>query len=155
MEKELSLKKKDAGIYVLVVSVAHPLWIKPGKLPEREFQKGIYFYIGRAKQHLRGRLARHFRAEKKLFWHVDYLLQKASIAEIWCRLGFFDECRIASAIIEVCGTTCAPIPGFGTSDCRCPSHLIYYSGDSKFLLPLRYSIHFREVQTHAIDDNPF
>lgn len=153
-DRELLLRKKDAGSYVLVMYVSRPFWIKAGKLPDREFQRGFYFYIGRAKQHLRGRVARHLRAEKKLFWHIDYLLQKVSIAEIWCRSGFFDECRIASAIIEVCRETCTPISGFGASDCRCPSHLIHYCGDRKFLAPLRNSIHLREVQIDDINSLP-
>lgn len=150
--KEPRLKKEDAGSYVLVLDLKKPCRIKAGKLPQREFRAGTYFYIGRARKHLRGRLNRHLRTEKELFWHVDYLLQEARTKEIWCRLGFFDECQLASEIIEAFRETCSPIPGFGASDCRCPGHLIYYCGEDSILSPLRNKINCREVR---IDDNQF
>jgi len=150
----MRLNNKDTGCYVLVVCVELPCWIKAGKLSEREFEKGLYLYIGRAKRNLRGRLARHLRAEKKLFWHIDYLLQQAFIEKIWCRLAYFDECRIFSSILKVCGKTCLAIPGFGASDCRCPSHLIQYSGERSFLACSLNSIHLREVPIDDIDNNP-
>lgn len=148
------MKKLDTGCYVLVLCVKRPCWIKAGKLPEREFEKGLYLYIGRAKRFLRGRLARHLRTKKKLFWHIDYLLQKSLIEKIWCRLGYFDECQIVSSIIEVCGESCSSIPAFGASDCRCPGHLIHHRGKRIRLAPLLNSIHLREVQTDDIDNIP-
>ncbi|MEE9502742.1 MAG: GIY-YIG nuclease family protein [Candidatus Aminicenantaceae bacterium] len=146
MAEELCLRKENNGSYVLVLHVQQPCWVKAGKLPEREFLPGIYLYIGRAKKHLRGRLTRHLRTEKKLFWHVDYLLRKVQIKEIWCRLDFFNECQIASEIIGACGEYCSLILGFGASDCQCPSHLIYYYGEDSFLSPLRNKINLRKVR---------
>lgn len=155
MSDELRLKKKDAGIYILILHVVHPCRIKTGRLAERVFQKGTYLYIGRAKQYLRGRLARHLRAEKKLFWHIDYLLRRAFIKEIWCQLDFFNECQITARIIETCGKGCSPIPGFGASDCLCPSHLIFYNGDDSLLSSIREEIKLREVRIDDIENYPF
>jgi Uri superfamily endonuclease len=150
MTEELNLRKENKGSYVLVLFMQKPSWIKAGKLPKREFRPGIYLYIGRAKKHLRGRLARHLRSEKKFFWHIDYLLREARIKEIWYQLDFFNECHIASEIIEACGEDCSPILGFGASDCQCPSHLIYYNGEHSFLSSLRNKSTLNEVKIHDI-----
>lgn len=147
----MRLEKENVGSYVLVIHVKKPCRIKAGKLPSREFEAGIYLYIGRAKKYLRGRLSRHLRTEKQLFWHVDYLLRKARIKEIWCRLDFFNECQITSEIFHLCKETCSVIRGFGASDCRCPSHLIYYYGEDNFLRLLLNKIHLKEVCTHDIE----
>lgn len=155
MADELVLGRENKGSYVLVLQTQKPSRIKAGSLPEREYPPGIYFYIGRAKRYLRGRLARHLRTEKKLFWHIDYLLRKAKIKAIWCRPGFFDECHIASEIIELYGKSCSPILGFGASDCRCSSHLIHTSGEDRFLSPLRRKIDCREVSIDDIKNIPF
>jgi Uri superfamily endonuclease len=149
-EEEFRLNKENSGCYVLVLKMTQPCRIKAGKLPEREFPPGIYFYVGRAKRHLRGRLLRHLRIEKKLFWHVDYLLRYAQIKEFWCRLGFFDECHIASKILTTCGKDCSSILGFGASDCHCRSHLIYYEGEEILLSRLLKIITLEKVR---IDDN--
>jgi Uri superfamily endonuclease len=147
----LRLKKEDAGSYVLVLEVNKPCQLKAGKFPKREFQAGFYLYIGRAKRYLRGRLARHLRKEKKWFWHIDYLLREARIKEIWCRLNSFNECQIASEIIGVYKEVCSPILGFGSSDCRCPSHLIHcYRGDS-FLSSRLSEINLKEVRIDEIE----
>jgi Uri superfamily endonuclease len=153
MAKELCLKKEECGSYVLVLNVKKPCRIKAGKLPERELRAGIYLYIGRAKRYLRGRLVRHLRKKKKLFWHIDYLLQKARIKTIWCRPNFFDECQIASEIMRECKEFCSHIHGFGASDCLCPSHLIYYYGEDNFLISLLSKINLQEVRIDDIDKN--
>jgi Uri superfamily endonuclease len=144
----LRLKKENTGSYVLVLNVQQPCRIKAGKLPEREFQPGIYLYIGRAKKYLRGRLFRHLRKNKKLFWHIDYLLQNAQFKEVWCRLNFFNECQMADKIIRICEEDCSLIPGFGSSDCQCPSHLIYFYGESRVLSVLRNELGLRKVKIY-------
>lgn len=151
MAEELHLKKEDAGSYVLVTHVKKPCRIKAGKLPGGEIRAGIYLYIGRAKKHLRGRIIRHLKTEKKLFWHIDYLLREARIKKIWCRLDFFNECQIALEIIGVCGESCFPIQGFGASDCRCASHLIYYYGSDTFLSHMLSKIKLKEVRIDDIE----
>ena len=154
MADELLLSRENKGSYVLVLQMREPCLMKAGKLPEREYPPGIYFYIGRAKRHLGGRLARHLRTEKKLFWHIDYLLQKAHIKEIWCRSGYFNECQLTSDIIEMCGEYSSPIPGFGASDCHCSSHLIHYCGEDISLSPIRHKINCREVSIDDIKNFP-
>jgi sugar fermentation stimulation protein A len=86
---------------------------------------------------LSARLARHQRKTKRLHWHVDYLTAKADrIIALPIRSSQRLECRIAetlSAILE-------PGPrGFGSSDCRCATHLFFSPTD-----PL-HTAHFHQV----------
>jgi Uri superfamily endonuclease len=155
MADERHINNTNNGSYVLVLSLGQPCRIRAGRLPERNYPAGLYFYIGRAKRNLRGRLARHLTTEKKLFWHIDYLLRNAEIEEIWCRPGYFDECQLASDITGMCGKDSSPIPGFGASDCHCSSHLIYYSGEGSLLNLLRNKINHRKVKIDDIKNNPF
>jgi Uri superfamily endonuclease len=75
---------------------------------------------------MQARIARHLRNEKKLKWHIDYLLAspQASIDKV-IRYTL-PECEInqrAAGIILVVG--------FGASDCHagCGSHLKYLGPD--------------------------
>ena len=92
-----------------------------------KFKKGYYVYIGSAMNSLVARINRHLSDDKKMHWHIDYLL-KSEHSEI--RDVLFNvsdekiECDLASAIAENGG----PIPKFGCSDCSCSSHLIYFKG---------------------------
>ncbi len=64
------------------------------------------------------RLERHLRTEKKLFWHIDYFLEKAHIRKIYIAEGE-KECKVAQKM------NLPGVKGFGCSDCKCPSHLFY------------------------------
>jgi len=69
-------------------------------------------------------LARHLRAEKRLHWHIDYLLQHARIEAIWYQLGRERlECVWARTLAQA--PNVQPVaPGFGASDCTCRTHLL-------------------------------
>jgi HEAT repeat protein len=61
---------------------------------------------------------------KALHWHVDYLREHAAWGGAWVHLSDKRlECDWALALRHLPGAR-APVPGFGTSDCRCPTHLI-------------------------------
>ena len=118
---------KDRGLYVLVLRLKKGQKIKIAKLPETYFSPGCYFYVGRAKRGLKKRLERHLRKDKKLFWHIDYLLRKAEVLDVWIKLNSFNECRIVSQIRKFLKTSGIPQKKFGSSDCRCSSHVLYLS----------------------------
>lgn len=74
------------------------------------------------------RLHRHLREDKKLHWHIDYLLREARITGILVYgAATRAECRIA----EIIGKKYPVIAGFGSSDCRCPGHLFYSGKEMK------------------------
>ena len=108
------------GSYVLIAKINEPRRIKVGKLGEIYFKKGYYAYVGSALNSLEKRIGRHIRKEKKLRWHIDYLLQHASIKKIFYKeSNEKEECMIASKF------DLSYIPKFGSSDCNCKSHLFY------------------------------
>jgi Uri superfamily endonuclease len=117
--------------------------------PEANFKRGIYLYVGRAKNGLQGRIKRHLRKEKKTFWHIDYLLQKAEVQEVWIKRDFFDECRTALEIKEILKDSSFPLKKFGASDCRCQSHLFYLAERKTDLEPLRKKLSFEKANIHG------
>ncbi|MBN1267604.1 MAG: GIY-YIG nuclease family protein [Anaerolineales bacterium] len=126
MSTETLVFNPDPGLYVLLLSLESPSLIRVGALGEYFLTAGLYAYIGSAKGPggLRARLKRHLRPgkEKKIHWHIDYLLQHTSVQTIFYTRDLSQsECKWASAVTRL--GTCFP-PRFGASDCSCPGHLI-------------------------------
>lgn len=117
---------RDSGTYTLVIALGVGLRLRIGKLGIHNFPPGYYVYVGSALGGLSCRLRRHLRSEKRLHWHIDYLLRQAAVAQIWYAMGPDRlECKWNVILRNLPGA--APsIPGFGASDCRCSSHLTYF-----------------------------
>ena len=114
------------GSYVLLVELPDDRYIPIGKLGRVFFPKACYAYVGSAMNGFAARLGRHLRREKKLHWHIDYFLKEAEIREIvLCRTDERVECALSLALAKHFPF----IPGFGSSDCKCDSHL--YFGNEK------------------------
>lgn len=136
--------KKTKGLYILVLRLRERQEISVGKLANTTFWPGIYLYVGRARSGLAGRIRRHLRKEKKFFWHIDYFLQRAEIKDIWIKDNDFDECQAARAIENNIGGSLSPLIKFGSSDCRCLSHLVFVP-DKKHLASLRKKMAFQRI----------
>jgi Uncharacterized conserved protein len=122
------LSQDTKGSYVLLIELAVSKDILVGKLGYISFPKAFYAYVGSAMNGFKARLPRHLRREKKLHWHIDYLLQEARIADIiLCPGEQRTECLIAQAMAE----EFASISDFGCSDCCCGSHLYYDKDKNK------------------------
>ncbi|NLE05288.1 MAG: GIY-YIG nuclease family protein [Crenarchaeota archaeon] len=120
---------KVKGIYVLVIRLQKDAIIKVGSLGEKKFANGLYMYVGSAQNGLEQRIKRHLKKEKRIFWHIDYLLenQAASIEKIFTKQGEKNlECQIAQQISKKGN----PIINFGCSDCKCKSHLFKIDDDA-------------------------
>ena len=114
------------GSYVLVLELPEEQAITVGSLGFIDFRSGYYAYVGSALNGLEPRLNRHLRQNKRSRWHIDYLLQKASIsAVITCQTDERIECDISRTL----GQLYSSVPGFGSSDCRCRSHLYFSTGE--------------------------
>jgi sugar fermentation stimulation protein A len=116
---------RDRGVYLLLVSVPRRLGAACGALGRLEFEAGLYAYVGRARRGLASRLARHHRREKRLRWHIDYLLQAVGpgcVSSLSLPAAGLPECRLARMVLQ---RARGFVPRFGCSDCRCPSHLFY------------------------------
>ena len=110
------------GSYVLIMEMKESERIEIGKLGSIDLKKGYYAYVGSAMNGLAKRIERHLSNEKKTHWHIDYLLKKARIIEIWIlESNKKRECEIAEKLDE----NLIAIERFGSSDCKCNSHLFY------------------------------
>lgn len=110
------------GTYVLIVNLRTDKRLKIGKLGAKRFKTGAYAYVGSALNNLEARIERHLSNEKKLHWHIDYLLPEAEIISVICgETNQRKECEVAENLAENLST----VPGFGASDCNCRSHLFY------------------------------
>ena len=109
------------GSYLLVITLNDRLNIEVGKLGEILFDRGYYIYTGSAWNGIEQRLRRHFREDKRIRWHIDYLttLKKPEYAIIIQNKRI--ECKMASLLSKLFNS----IRGFGSSDCKCYSHLFY------------------------------
>lgn len=111
--------------YCLIIKLSQNSIISVGKLGKLAFKKGYYVYTGSALNSVDARIKRHLRTEKKLFWHIDYLLNSpySSIKEfILERSPDKWECNVAQEISR----KGEGIEAFGCSDCKCSSHLLYF-----------------------------
>jgi Uri superfamily endonuclease len=116
---------------VLIIQVDENVDVTVGALGKLTFEKGLYVYVGSAQANLEQRIKRHLGKEKRLFWHIDYLLND-SVARIvkvlYKQVDRIEECELA----EVIGERGESVEGFGCSDCSCKSHL-FRIGDYRFL----------------------
>ncbi len=114
------------GSYILLIGLPGGQTIAIGSRKALYFPRGYYAYVGSAISGFKSRLNRHLRDDKKLHWHIDYLLQKASINSIiLCRTTDRVECTVAQALSRQFDS----VPGFGSSDCKCRSHLFLAAGE--------------------------
>lgn len=121
----------NSGVYQLLIEVPVRMKIVIGNLGWIRFQPGFYIYTGSAKNTLWQRLNRHFSDLKSNFWHIDYLLQYSEIAAYYFEqfeAGL--ECRLNKTTKEQYFQS-EYVPGFGSSDCKCHSHLIYLGNSNK------------------------
>jgi len=120
--------KSATGTYMLLIQLPQSARVAVGRLGTLAFRVGWYAYAGSAlgPGGLQARLARHARIEKRIHWHIDYLLEQARLVQSWqiaCPIRL--ECAWAAALLKLSNAQVA-IHRFGASDCRCPGHLIYW-----------------------------
>ena len=118
------------GSYVLALRLGAPRTLHVGRLGALDLPAGWYLYAGSARGSggLPARLARHGRRlgpDKRARWHIDYLREQAIWGGAWgCAAGERQECAWAAALRGLPGAQVVA-PGFGSSDCRCSTHLVY------------------------------
>lgn len=119
------------AIYVLIINVERACKVKVGALGDIIFDEGLYAYVGSAQSNFHQRINRHLSKEKKLFWHIDYLLNSkyTKIKKILFKQGKkIEECNVAKLISEFG----KKISKFGSSDCDCNTHLFKIKTDNFF-----------------------
>lgn len=119
------------GIYVLIIQISKSIRVYVGTLGSVYFKASLYAYVGSAQSNLEKRIERHLKKTKHKFWHVDYLLDSVGVKVLkvfYREAGKAEECLIAKNL----GAKGTPMIGFGSSDCKCESHLFKIE-DSSFL----------------------
>jgi Uri superfamily endonuclease len=110
------------GSYIILLELKNDEKIQIGRLGSIFFKKGYYAYVGSALNGLEQRIKRHLREDKKMHWHIDFLLKYGEIKKIFYKE---DEMRKECDIANVLSKELELILGFGCSDCKCKSHLFY------------------------------
>jgi sugar fermentation stimulation protein A len=125
--ESIEREAEDRGNYLLVLKLNRSRKITIGKLGDFSLQPGYYVYVGSAMGNLSARMERHRRLRKRHHWHIDYLRAEAEFqAVLAIRSSISLECQIAEKMKGLCDWF---QPGFGSSDCSCPSHLFGLKSD--------------------------
>jgi sugar fermentation stimulation protein A len=119
---KVGIDSRARGSYILIVEIPRRVRMDVGALGPLEFPQGFYAYCGSAMGGLGARINRHLRRKKKTQWHIDYLLKKGRTNRVLYALTNERlECQLADGL----GYAFNNYPGFGSSDCHCPSHLFF------------------------------
>ena len=114
------MNNTDEITYQLTIQLTSARRIEVGKLGIVDFTTGRYVYTGSALRNLEARIARHLRKDKRLHWHIDYLLAASEAKVVGVERFTQSECDVNQ---KTHGTLW--VAGFGASDCHngCGSHL--------------------------------
>jgi Uri superfamily endonuclease len=120
------------GSYALVLRLDGEAEAVVGKLATHRFLPGYYLYLGSALGGIHSRVRRHVAGGRRLHWHIDYLRQLADVVEVWYMVSSQSlECRWYRAAAGMPEAQVA-VAGFGSSGCRCASHLLYFASAPSF-----------------------
>ena len=106
-----------------MLMVGRDLKIRVGSLGVVGFRRGYYVYVGSGQRYLEKRIQRHKKRVKKVKWHIDYLTTNSDVRVV--EAAAYDlpkkyECILADMLR---GMGFKPVKGFGSTDCKCISHL--------------------------------
>jgi len=123
----------QSGAYCLCIRVEGDCTIRIGALGELDFVEGFYVYVGSAMNGLEARIRRHVNTSmgvyRAIHWHLDYLLKEEDvrISRVFIKPSDVKvECELANSVSEYG----VQVKDFGSSDCRCSSHLFRVEGCS-------------------------
>ncbi len=112
----------DPADYILILRFENDFRTHVGALGEIGLERGYYAYVGSAKAGLRRRARRHLANPVKKRWHIDHITGASSRRMVfWKPHENGGECEAAGKLRKFL----SEVKGFGSSDCRCPSHLFY------------------------------
>lgn len=121
------------GSYTLVMACEKPFKIKIGKAGQAQIERSLYLYtgsaLGRGGTSLERRVSRHYRKNKQIKWHIDYLTARPEITikmAICLHSKKRFECQINQLIISKLYAKPVLLHA-GATDCRCAAHLLFLS----------------------------
>lgn len=115
-----------SGTYVLILMSRGASAVQIGRWGVLAVEPGYYLYVGSAfgPGGVRSRVLRHCQEAKKKHWHIDYLRDLVEPIGAW--YSHSPE-RIEHQWAEIFSSSSSlkDIQNFGSSDCRCDSHLFH------------------------------
>ncbi|MFC1889260.1 DNA/RNA nuclease SfsA, partial [Thermodesulfobacteriota bacterium] len=125
--KTIETEARDRGSYLVLMRLPRTRVLEIGRLGRVRFPRGHYIYVGSAMANLSRRVERHAKVRKRMHWHIDRFRPHALFVDaLAIRSSDRLECEIAGAVGALSDWL---VPGFGCSDCACPSHLFGFAGD--------------------------
>ena len=117
------------GTYALWLSCPRSADIRIGALGAHAIPRGWYAYVGSAfgPGGLRARCRHHLRPLRRRHWHIDHLRPAAAVRAIWFTSDPVPREHLWAAVLRKMKNAAMPVPGFGSSDCGCPTHLVHFS----------------------------
>ncbi|BAD85218.1 hypothetical protein, conserved, DUF123 family [Thermococcus kodakarensis KOD1] len=118
------------GSYFLVILLENDKVIRT-KAREFPLKAGYYVYVGSAMNSLEKRVERHFREDKKLHWHIDYLLKEAELLRAYL---IPSEERLEERLSLEVSKFGEPVEGFGAGDVRVSTNLYRFEEEPDKIL---------------------
>jgi Uri superfamily endonuclease len=118
------------GTYALVLECHQDGPVSIGRLGALELQRGFYVYVGSAfgPGGLAARIRHHRQVASRPHWHIDYLRPVCDLVAVWFTTDSTrHEHSWAEAVARLAGAG-MPMPGFGSRDCECETHLYHFDG---------------------------
>ncbi|MDH5612696.1 MAG: GIY-YIG nuclease family protein [Gammaproteobacteria bacterium] len=131
------------GTYIVVLKSGQAKTIQIGKLAQMDIRKGYYAYVGSAlgPGGVEARLKHHRKVSAKPHWHLDYLRAETEFYQAYALYSpDRKECEWA-VVLDGSEAVSESMKGFGSSDCRCSSHLFYFASHKNMVR----AIHLIEV----------
>jgi Uri superfamily endonuclease len=127
---EKLIQNDQPGTYAMILRATNIRQIGVGKIGKMQVIPGFYVYAGSAfgPGGLRPRLTRHLSKPDLLHWHIDYLCPVTQPIEIWITAELIKLEHAWAGALSSLSEASLPMPGFGSSDCHCKSHLVYLPG---------------------------
>ena len=118
------------GSYFLVIKLEEEKTIRT-KGKTFELLPGYYVYVGSAMNSLEKRVRRHFSQEKKLHWHIDYLLKEARLLRAYL---IPSKERLEETLSVEVSKHGKPVPGFGAGDVKVNTNLYHFNEEPDGIL---------------------
>lgn len=121
--------KPRPGTYALVLSAPSRQLVHIGRLGHVQLQPGFYVYVGSAfgPGGVCARVAHHLRTANRSHWHIDYLRAVTQLEEVWYSYDALLREHQWGKVLKHAHRVSTPISKFGASDCKCETHLYFFS----------------------------
>lgn len=118
----------QTGTYVLLLHLPTEAEIKISDLGTVDFPAGFYGYVGGAfgPDGLAGQIKQFLTPTDLPYRHIDFLRREAELAEIWLAIGQTTREHVWADLLMAIPGAVVFTEGFGTLDCDCESHLVYF-----------------------------